>query len=147
MDRGLEFYLFVNDNWLMYTFCPLVQRHLKRCLPTRTDMVWLQLIVLLCNALLPAASASTLFGEQNKVLMCTTSGYQWRDINNGTAQTSERPHCQQCINTDHDEGPALLASKTRSFQRADRNFSAVAQTTFLAVFSSTHQARAPPSSF
>lgn len=77
--------------------CPNLALFLKRCLPTRADVVWLILLSMLCNAILPlpvnAAPYNLGTATPNQVLMCTSKGYQWVDVSSLTETKINSTHC------------------------------------------------------
>lgn len=86
----------------MSNFSTQFNIHLKRCLPNKKDIVWLLLIAMLYNALLPATATSSASNISNKVLMCTSSGYQWLEVGSDAADKNSTPHCPLCVSSEHD---------------------------------------------
>ncbi len=130
---------------------PNLTLFLKRCLPTRTDIVWLVLLSMLCNAVLPLpvnAAPYTLgtatSATPNQVLMCTSRGYQWVDVSSLTETKIDSAHCLLCLSIDH-HSVAILPNHTIALLQQSQQFQAI---TALADFPSANpklpRVRAPP---
>lgn len=124
---------------------------LKRCLPTRADIVWLILISMICNAALPLSVNAAPYNLETatsaapkQILMCTSRGYQWVDVSTLTETKIKSAYCLMCLMVDHDLNAVLSSHSTQKIQQSHQ-FQAI---TALADFPSSHpkipQVRAPP---
>jgi hypothetical protein len=130
---------------------PNLALFLKRCLPTRTDVVWLIMLSMLCNAVLPLSVnaapynlGTTTSATPNQVLMCTSRGYRWVDVSSLTETKIDSAHCLMCLMVDHDSS-AILSSHGIQLLQHSHQLRAI---TALADFPSAHpklpRVRAPP---
>ncbi|MBL4672954.1 MAG: hypothetical protein JKX81_11900 [Arenicella sp.] len=124
---------------------------LKRCLPTKTDIVWLILLSMLCNAVLPLPvnaapynPGTSTSATPKQALMCTSRGYRWVNVSSLTETKVDSAHCLMCLMADHDSSAVHSSHRIHRLQQSHQ-FHAI---TALADFPSTHpklpRVRAPP---
>ncbi|MFT6409038.1 MAG: hypothetical protein ACJAQ6_002461 [Arenicella sp.] len=134
----------VNQHFNLALFC----RHLR---PTKADIVWLMLISMLFNAVVPLAANAMSYKQDptgsdsaNQILLCTSSGYRWVDLRDLTDTRVDSAHCLMCLSGDHDLDAVLDSDNVHDFNQSHQLQAITALADFPSTFSSPPRARAPP---
>lgn len=130
---------------------PNLTLFLKRCLPTKPDIVWLVLLSMLCNAVLPLPVNAAPYklgtatsATPNQVLMCTSRGYQWVDVSSLTETKIDSAHCLLCLSIDHHSVDILPNHTIALLQQSQQFKSIMALADFPSANSRLPHVRAPP---
>jgi len=94
---------------------------------------------MLFNALSPLAAASA----DNKMLFCTSSGYQWVDVDS-TAEPDAEQHCLKCIYSSDSELDTLSRQSVHAFSQTNTIIQPLSNTAFSGASIDIKLPRAPP---
>lgn len=121
---------------------------IQRLQPTKADIVWVIMLSMLFNALLPL-SANALPGQTSiersgQILMCTSRGYQWVAVNSLVDSKINTAHCLACLSIDNDISDPGSSDSVHVLSTTHQLQATTALVDFPTAFSNPPPARAPP---
>ena len=120
----------------------------QRLQPTKADVVWVIMMSMLFNALLPL-SANAIPGQTSverpgQILMCTSRGYQWVAVSSLVDSKINTAHCLTCLSIDNDISDTVNSDSVHVLSTSHQLQAITALVDFPTAFANPPPARAPP---